>query len=326
MRKPGAEEERGLERGYLCQHTIGREVRCGGVGLHSGADVSMKLRPAAPNHGIRFRRTDICDHPTIIATANQVVDTRLATTIGFDGVVVSTIEHLMAALSGIGVDNVLVELDGPEVPIFDGSADAYVRVIEEAGLRRQNAPRRFLKVAKPMLIADGDAYIKATPWAHFVVQYSIDFPHPLVGRQEFSWSFNRTRFGRDIARARTFGFLRDVEHLQSRGLARGGSLANAMVFDDHRLLNHEGFRYSDECVRHKVLDFVGDLALAGRPLLGRFEVHKAGHALHNRFLKHLLAGDGLNGSPMPTCMPKPYFQAMPIPTVLDCFPPVAKVL
>lgn len=315
-----------MRKGFLCQHTIEREVRCEGIGLHSGATVTMKLKPAPPNHGVRFRRVDICDHTAIIADTHRVVDTRLATTIGFDGVVVSTIEHLMAALSATGVDNVMVELDGPEVPILDGSAAPHIRILEEAGLRKHNVPRQSLMVTRPMLIKDGEAYIKATPSPHFFVRYTIDFPHPLVGRQEFSWSFDRKAFRREIAGARTFGFLREVEYLQSKGLARGGSLANAMVFDDHRLLNHEGFRYADECVRHKVLDLVGDLALAGMPLFGSVEAYKAGHALHHRFLKQLMAEPESYAVAMPASVSRPFFQAPPIPAILDQFPSVAKAL
>lgn len=315
-----------MKKGFLYQHTIEREVRCEGIGLHSGATVSMKLKPAPPDHGIRFRRVDICGHTAIIAQTHRVVDTRFATTIGFDGVVVSTIEHLMAALSVTGVDNVLVEIDAPEVPIFDGSAAPHVRMLAEAGLRKQNAQRQSLRVTRPTLVRDGESYIKATPYPHFFVRYTIDFPHPLVGRQEYSWSFDKKGFGREIAGARTFGFLREVQHLQSMGLARGGSLDNAMVFDDHGLLNHEGFRYADECVRHKVLDLVGDLALAGMPLFGYVEAHKAGHALHYRFLKQLAAEPDSCAVALPASVSMPFFQPRPMPGIFDQFPPVAKVL
>ncbi|MCE5244360.1 MAG: UDP-3-O-acyl-N-acetylglucosamine deacetylase [Syntrophobacteraceae bacterium] len=274
---------------YFNQRTVLNEVKCEGVGLHSGNRVTMRLKPAAPDFGIQFRRMDVCDRPTIPAVHKRVVDTFLATSIGFDGVVVATIEHLMAALMGRGVDNVLIELDGPEVPIFDGSAAHYLRVLNEAGIREQNAPRQHLRIDRNVLVMDGDAYIKATPSDIFRIRYTIDFPHPLVGRQELTWSFSENAFDCEISRARTFGFLKDVEKLQSMGLARGGSLANAVVFDERSVLNQEGFRYANECVRHKILDFIGDLALAGMPPQGSFEVYKAGHALHNRFLKKLLA-------------------------------------
>lgn len=181
----------------------------------------MKLNPAPPNSGVRFRRMDLRERPVIMAHHNQVVDTFLATTIGYDGVVVSTVEHLMAALCGCGVDNILVELDGPEVPILDGSAEPFIEVLREGGLREQNVPRKCLVIERPLLVRDGDAYIKATPAKHFQVRYGIDFPHPMVGKQEFSWSFDEMTFARDIAKARTFGFLRDVQKLQSMGLAQG---------------------------------------------------------------------------------------------------------
>lgn len=280
----------------------------------------MRLKPAPAYFGVRFRRMDICDHPTIIAHYHHVVDTLLATSIGFDGVVVSTIEHLMAALAGRGVDNVLVELDGPEVPIFDGSAARYIEALDEAGLQEQDAFRQYLKVAKPLLIKEGDAYIKASPSDRFQVRYGIDFPHPMVGKQELSWPFDSSSFGREIAKARTFGFLKDVQKLQSMGLARGGSLANAIVFDDHGLLNHGGFRYRDECVRHKILDFVGDLSLAGVPMIGYFEAYKAGHSLHNRFLKQLIAKAAsytVLGQP---CVPSPLFRSPAITGFVESFP------
>ena len=291
-----------------------QEVWCEGVGLHSGAKVTMRLKPAAPDYGIRFRRMDVCDRPVIPANHTRVVDTFLATSIGFDGVIVATIEHLMAALVGRGVDNVLIELDGPEVPIFDGSAAPYLKFLYEAGIREQDVPKRHLRIDKPVLVMDGDAYIRAMPSDSFRVRYTIDFPHPLVGRQELSWSFTENSFDRDISKARTFGFLKDVEKLQSMGLARGGSLANAVVFDEYNILNQEGFRYSNECVRHKILDLIGDLALAGMPPQGNFEVHKAGHALHNRFLRKLLSQSKSCSTAMSCPAPEPA-RGFPIPAV-----------
>ena len=269
------------------QHTIQYDTSCRGQGLHSGASIHMTIRPAPPDSGIRFKRLDIGGSPVIAARHEQVVDTRLATTIGSGGVVVSTIEHLMAAFMGAGVDNALVELDGPEVPIFDGSAAPHLRQLRKAGLRAQGAPRAPLRIRKPLTVREGDAYIKAEPSDVLRVRYIIDFPHPLVGRQELSWTFGEDAFSRDIAGARTFGFLKDVNLLKSMGLAKGGSLENAVVFDDQSLLNQEGFRYADECVRHKILDFLGDISLYGRPVIGSFEAYKAGHALHGRFLEAL---------------------------------------
>ena len=291
----------------MMQHTVGREVSCRGIGLHSGAKVTMKLRPAPLNFGVRFRRMDLGHHPAVRAHAHQVVNTSLATSIGSNGATVSTIEHLMAALYVSSVDNILVELDGPEVPILDGSAAPFLDILKQAGLKEQNAPRQCLVVTRPVYLREGEAFVKATPANHFQVRYSIDFPHPLVGKQTLLWSFNAASFGRDIARARTFGFLKDVEKLQSLGLAQGGSLANAVVFDDFRVLNQDGFRYVDECVRHKILDFMGDLALAGRPLIGCFEVHKAGHALHNAFIKKLLSLPGYHCTTPPASLTASFF-------------------
>jgi UDP-3-O-[3-hydroxymyristoyl] N-acetylglucosamine deacetylase len=244
------------------------------------------------------------------------VDTRLATTIGANGVTVSTIEHLMAAFLGSGIDNVIVELNGPEVPIFDGSAARWLDLIQEAGIREQSAVRRGISITRPIFVNEGSAFIKAAPSSTFRVKYLIDFPHPLVGTQELSWTFNESAFGREIAPARTFGFLKDVEKLKSLGLALGGSLANAVVFDDYGVLNQEGFRYNDECVRHKILDFIGDLALAGMPLIGSFEVHKAGHALHSRFLKQLMAKPGFHAVSAVPCAPV-FFPPPAIPGFME---------
>lgn len=292
---------------FMSQHTVAREVSCRGLGLHSGAKVTMKLRPAPLNFGVRFRRMDLGHHPAVIAHAHHVVNTSLATSIGSNGTTVSTIEHLMAALYVGGIDNVLIELDGPEVPIFDGSAAPFLDLLKEAGLKNQNGPRQCMVITKPVLLREGEAFVKATPANHFQVRYTIDFPHPLVGKQTLLWSFDAAAFGRDIARARTFGFLKDVEKLQSLGLAQGGSLANAVVFDDFGVLNHDGFRYVDECVRHKILDFMGDMALAGKPMIGCFEVHKAGHALHTAFIKKLVSLPGYHSVSTPTCPPASYF-------------------
>lgn len=315
-----------MNQGYLRQHTIKREVWCKGIGLHSGTSVSMRLKPAPPNYGLRFCRADIPDSPVINAHHHQVIDTLFATTIGFDGVVISTIEHLMAAFLGCRIDNVLVELDGPEVPIFDGSAAAYLKLLARAGSREQAAPRQYLKVETPLLVKEGDAFIKATPADCFRVHYSIDFSHPLVGRQEISWCFSETSFAREIARARTFGFFRDVQKLQGMGLARGGSLDNAIVFDDRGILNNDGFRYNDECVRHKVLDFMGDLALAGMPLLGNFQAYKAGHSLHNRFLRQLITSPESYAVVSSSSLIPAFFRSPTFPIFPERFTPATKAL
>jgi UDP-3-O-[3-hydroxymyristoyl] N-acetylglucosamine deacetylase len=277
---------------YLKQHTIGQSVGCSGVALHCGLKVALVLRPAPVDHGIRFIRTDIPDCPSISAHYNNVVNTFQATTIGSAGIAVSTIEHLMAALYGCGVDNLLVELSGPEAPIFDGSAAPYVKLIRKASIVEQDGARNYLTIQKPLTVAKGDSFIMATPCDQFQVCYEIDYPHPRVGKQKYSWSLKNGSFGREIAKARTFGFLKDVSRLQKMGLIKGGSLSNAVVFDDHELLNVDGFRYEDECVRHKILDFIGDLALTGLPVLGSFVIRKAGHALHSSFLTELMDGKG----------------------------------
>ncbi len=274
------------------QHTIGQSVWCSGVGLHSGLKVSLVLKPAPADHGIRFRRTDLPGNPTICAHYDNVIDTFQATTIGSAGIGVSTVEHLMAALYGCGVDNALVELNGPEAPIFDGSAAPYVKLIRKAAIVEQTGARRYLTIRRPFVVEEGDSSIIATPADQFQVHYEIEFPHPRVGKQEYSWELTNTSFSREIAKARTFGFLKDVQRLQQMGLIRGGSLSNAVVFDENEVLNVNGFRYSDECVRHKILDFIGDLALTGLPVLGKFEIRKAGHTLHSRFLAELMAGKG----------------------------------
>lgn len=301
-------------------------MRREGIGLHSGAEVSIQLKPAPPNFGIRFCRVDVTNCPHLTASYEHVVDTSLATTIGFNGTVVSTIEHLMAALLGKGVDNVLVELNGPEVPIFDGSASPFIDLIQEAGMKEQKAPRRFLKITKPLILQEGDAYVRVRPSECFRVCYTIDFPHPLIGKQELTWSFSETAFIRDIAKARTFGFLKDVHKLQDIGLAQGGSLANAVVFDDFGLLNGEGLRYADECVRHKVVDFLGDLALAGMPLIGHFDIYKAGHTLHNRFLHHLMAKSSSYVVSVPSFLNPPFFQSPSFSPLMESIPLASKSL
>ncbi len=274
------------------QHTIRADVRFGGTGLHTGARVHVVLRPAPPDHGVVFYRVDQPGAPAVPARYDHVVDTALATVIGKNGVSVATVEHFMAAVRVAGLDNLRVEIDGAEMPVLDGSAKPFLEILQEAGLQAQDAPKKCLRVNHPFVVSQGDAYIKVAPSNELQICYTIDFPHPLVGRQGYVWRFDPGSFVRDLASARTFGFLRDVQSLQSRGLALGGSLENAVVFDDHKVLNPDGLRYRDECVRHKVLDFVGDLGLCPFPVFGAFEAHKAGHALHNRLLRQLCERPG----------------------------------
>jgi UDP-3-O-[3-hydroxymyristoyl] N-acetylglucosamine deacetylase len=308
------------------QHTLTREVWCGGVGLHTGANVTIRLKPAPPDFGIRFQRTDLAGRPTIVAHYRQVVDTFQATTIGLGGASVGTVEHLMAAFLGCGVDNAMVEVDGPEIPILDGSAAPYTGLLQKAGIRQQDAARKCLTIDRPMMLKEGGAFIRVTPSDHISIRYSIDYPHPLVGKQELSWSFCENSFRREIAKARTFGFLKDVKKLQTMGRAQGGSLANAIVLDESGLLNREGFRYADECVRHKILDFMGDLALIGMPVVGAFEVCKAGHSLHSRFLKQLMTQPGTCSPANASCIPTRLFPATPLPSFAGQFPAMAKTV
>lgn len=271
----------------LKQHTLNRELELCGIGLHSGAKVRLVLKPAPPSTGVRIRRCDKYSPPPVRATYSAISKSYLATTIGCNGTGVTTVEHLLAALIGCGVDNVLIEVEGPEIPICDGSSRYYVEKIMEVGLKSQEAIKSFFQVTQPVEYKEGDAYLLAKPANELKITYSIDFEHPAIGYQTFSWSFSSQKFVEEIAPARTFGFLKDVERLRSQGLALGGSLENAIVFDDKSILNKEGLRFSNECVRHKILDFLGDLLLLGKPVLGHFRIHRAGHALHHRFLNIL---------------------------------------
>jgi UDP-3-O-[3-hydroxymyristoyl] N-acetylglucosamine deacetylase len=251
--------------------------------------VNLSLLPAPVNHGIVFVRTDAPRPVSIPALAEYVVDTSLATTLGKDGVKVSTIEHLMAALAGMGLDNVRVELDGPEVPIMDGSAAPFTALIAEAGVRDQEEPRRLLVMKKTISVVDGDKEASLSPASRFRISCSIDFKHPLITEQAFDLEFSDRCFHREISRARTFCFLRDVEMLKKMGLARGGSLDNAIVVDEFSILNPDGLRFADEFVRHKILDAVGDISLFGRPVVGHLKAFKTGHALNQKLVKAVLA-------------------------------------
>ncbi len=271
------------------QRTLSEPVRFRGIGLHSGAQVNLSLLPAPVNHGIVFVRTDTPRPVAIPALAEHVVDTSLATTLGKDGVRVGTVEHLMSALAGMGVDNARVELDGPEVPIMDGSAAPFAALISEAGVREQEEPRRLLVIRKPITVMDGDKEASLSPASRFRVSCSIDFKHPLITEQSFEMEFSDRCFAREISRARTFGFLRDVEMLKKMGLARGGTLENAIVVDEFSILNPEGLRFPDEFVRHKILDAIGDVSLFGRPVVGHLKVFKTGHALNHKLVQKVLA-------------------------------------
>ena len=279
--------------GPVEQSTLESPVGCRGVGLHSGRDLSIELRPATPDTGIVLRRIDIANGGALIpVTWRNVVDSHLSTTVGNAyGVTVSTIEHLMAAFAGCGIDNAVVELDGPEVPILDGSAAPFVRLVERAGIARQKAPRRAIEVRKRVAVEDGDGAMSLTPAPVLSIDFEIDFDSAGVGPQQREFHADGGTFVSDIARARTFGFAHQVEELRAAGLALGGSLDNAIVIHDGRVLNRGGLRYRDELVRHKILDCVGDLYLAGGPILGRVHATRSGHALNHALLRALFADD-----------------------------------
>ena len=273
------------------QHTLKNAIDCTGIGLHSGVKVSMTLSPADVDTGIVFRRIDhAAGGAAITARWDTVVDTRLNTTIGNEaGVTIGTIEHLMAALSGCGIDNVEIAIDGPEVPVMDGSAAPFVFLIECAGIVQQDAPRRFIEVLKTIDVVDGSRAASLSPSDSFSVSFEIDFESTAISQQAYQGTLVNGTFRSEIARARTFGFEHEVAALQAAGLARGGSLDNAIVVSGDRVLNEDGLRYDDEFVRHKVLDSVGDLYLAGGPLLGHFHGCRSGHALNNALLNALFA-------------------------------------
>ena len=281
------------------QRTLREKIACRGVGLHSGLDVTMVLHPAPIDQGIVFIRSDIANRDNKIpARWDHVTDTMLCTVIGNkDGATVATIEHIMAALQGIGIDNITIELDGAEVPIMDGSAEPFVFLIECAGVISQNAPKRILEILKPVTVTHKDMIASLKPSRGSSYEVEIDFNSPVVRRQKFSVTLsdpvNDRVFERDLARARTFGFLAEVEKLRQMGLAKGGSLENAIVIDSQRILNEGGLRYQDEFARHKVLDAIGDLALAGATIKGQFHGVKTGHALNNQLL-HALFADKAN--------------------------------
>jgi UDP-3-O-[3-hydroxymyristoyl] N-acetylglucosamine deacetylase len=271
------------------QRTLEQTVSTRGVGLHSGAQVTLTLRPAPADHGVVFHRVDLPGSPGIPATAAHVVETALATTLGKGEARVGTVEHVLAALSGLGIDNVRIELDGPEVPILDGSSGPFLYLVRSAGIRILEAPKSFVVIRRPVVLQEGDREASLSPCDRLRVDCAIDFHHPLVPGQSLSIDFSSSSFTREIARARTFGFLKDVEQMKSAGLARGGSLENAIVVDEFSILNPEGLRFPDEFVRHKTLDALGDLALFGHPVIGHLRVKKSGHALHHRLVSRVMA-------------------------------------
>jgi UDP-3-O-[3-hydroxymyristoyl] N-acetylglucosamine deacetylase len=278
----------------LRQRTLKSLVSASGVGLHTGRKVRLTLRPAPIDTGIVFRRVDLALVVDIPARAELVGETRLSSCLVHEGAKVYTVEHLMSALGGLGIDNAYVDLDAPEVPIMDGSAAPFVLLLQQAGLIEQAAPKKFLRVVRGVEVKDGDKWARLEPYEGYRLSFSIDFKHPVIDRstQSVSLDFAETSYLKEIARARTFGFMHDMEDLRENGLALGGGLDNAVVLDEFRVLNADGLRFADEFIRHKLLDAVGDLYLLGGPILGAFSAHKSGHALNNRLLRALLAESG----------------------------------
>jgi UDP-3-O-[3-hydroxymyristoyl] N-acetylglucosamine deacetylase len=279
----------GVRRGR--QTTLRRDATVSGIGVHSGREASVTIHPADADTGVAFYHAGAVGHRPSAIPANfrHVASTDQCTAVGIKGTMVATIEHLMAALSALGVDNAAVEIEGSEVPIMDGSAGAFADAVDDAGVERLDAPLRCIKVTSPVRVDDGDSWAEFTPYEGRRIEVEIDFESPLIGRQQFAGDVDRATFRSDIARARTFGFLADVERLWARGLARGASLENAVVIGDGRVINPEGLRYRDEFVRHKVLDAIGDLALAGLPIIGRYRSHRGGHRLNFMALRALFA-------------------------------------
>jgi UDP-3-O-[3-hydroxymyristoyl] N-acetylglucosamine deacetylase len=273
------------------QKTIRQPVSLSGIGLHSGKRVTLTLHPAKANTGIRFQRTDLPESVEIPANVRNVYSTTLATTLSSGPAKVSTVEHLMSALWALGIDNVLCAVEGEELPILDGSAAPFAQLIRRAGVKAQRSPRRFLVALKQIELRSGDKWATLKPSREFKIRYTIDFPHPVIGRQNFEFNSN-TDFFKEIAPCRTFGFLKDVERMQAMGLALGGSLQNAVVLDDVKALNPEGLRFADEFVRHKVLDAIGDFSLIGYPILAEIELHRAGHELQTKLVQELLEQPG----------------------------------
>ena len=297
------------------QRTLKNVIRATGVGLHTGDKVYLTLRPAAPDTGIIFRRVDLDQPVEIRACPHNVGDTRLSTTLVNGDVRISTVEHLLSAFAGLGIDNAYVDVSAPEVPIMDGSAGPFVFLIQSAGVEEQNRAKRFIRIKRPVEVRDGDKYARFEPYDGFSVEFSIDFDHPAFNARakRASVDFSTSSFVKEVSRARTFGFLREIEALRQQGLALGGSLDNAVVVDEFRVLNDEGLRYEDEFVKHKILDAIGDLYLLGHTLIGAFKGHKSGHALNNQLLRALVADvDAWEEAVFEDATPAPISYAQPL--------------
>ena len=301
------------------QRTIRNSIRATGVGLHTGRRVLMTVRPGVPDAGIVFQRTDLLGAPDIPARAANVGETTLGTTLVQGEAKVSTVEHLLSAFAGLGIDNARIELNAPEVPIMDGSAGPFVFLLQSAGIEEQSVPKRFTRIKRTVRVEDGDKWAQFDPYEGFKVNFEIEFDHPIFKRrmQRATMDFSTTSFLKEISRARTFGFMRDLEMLRSHNLALGGTLDNAIVLDDSKVLNEGGLRYEDEFVKHKILDAIGDLYLLGHSLIGEFSGHKSGHGLNNRLLRALQAEPAAFEEVVferPDQAPISYVQALTIPT------------
>jgi UDP-3-O-[3-hydroxymyristoyl] N-acetylglucosamine deacetylase len=274
----------------LKQRTLKSQIKTTGVGLHTGARVELTLRPAPPDSGISFHRADLPGSPIIAADARNVSDTRLSSSLEKDGAKISTVEHLMSALAGLGIDNLHVDVSGPEIPIMDGSSAPFVFLLQSAGIQEQPVPKRYLRILSPVEVRHGDKWARFDPHPGFKLDFTIDFPHPVFGSENrhVLIDFAEHSYTKEVSRARTFGFMQDVEAMRDAGLALGGSLQNAIVLDEYRVLNSEGLRYENEFAKHKVLDAIGDLYLLGHPLIGSFTAFKSGHALNNAVSRALL--------------------------------------
>ena len=264
-------------------------MNCSGVGVHSGKKVNLTIKPAPPNHGIKFIRTDLLDCPVISAHFNMVVDTSLATVIGFEGFIVSTIEHLMASFAGLSIDNALVEIDSYEMPIMDGSAYPFTSLIKASGIKELDTPRYFFVIKEPIELKQDGKMVGVYPCSTYKITCTIEFDHPLIGKQSFSVDVSDHIWESEISKARTFGFLHEYEYLKKNGLARGVTLENVIAIDDKAVVNEGGLRYEDEFVRHKILDCIGDFSLLGMPILGHVVAAKSGHAFNHSFLKKIFA-------------------------------------
>ena len=279
----------------MSQKTLNKNISLSGVGLHSGARVELTLRPAAADTGVVFRRVDLPQPVDIPVSAEAVTDTRLASTISKDGAKVLTVEHLMSALAGLGIDNCYVDISAEEVPILDGSSASFVYLLQSAGVVLQPAPKRFIRVLKPIEVREGEGrnlkWARLEPYHGYKLGFEIEFSHPAVNAtgQRVTFDYGTHEYARDIARARTFGFTRDVEMMRANGLALGGGLDNAIVMDDVKVLNADGLRFNDEFVKHKILDAMGDLYLLGKPMLASYTAYRSGHAMNNQLLRALLA-------------------------------------